>query len=81
MEPSEPSTSTKDNSINPSNDSSRSDTNSIENTTGQSVDEFLSTGRTGRRNALPDILEQKSSHVNTADLPNQLEKMSFDGIL
>lgn len=79
MESSEPSTSAKDNiNINPTNESNRSDANN-EKTSGLSVDDFLSTGRTGRRNALPDILEQKSSHTNTADLPNQLQKLNFEG--
>ncbi|KAG7159780.1 cAMP-dependent protein kinase inhibitor beta-like [Homarus americanus] len=43
--------------------------------TGDATTEFIATGRTGRRNALPDIL---SSHAatSTADLPEALEKLS-----
>ena len=43
------------------------------------LDDFLQTGRTGRRNALPDILDKDSSHDNTADLPCQMEKLSCSG--
>lgn len=82
METSEPSTSAKDNSntkpLNESNQCIESETERIDNKTGLSVDEFLSTGRTGRRNALPDILEQKSSHINTSDLPQELQKLNFN---
>ena len=41
------------------------------------VDEFLSTGRTGRRNALGDILDEKTAFLSTADLPDQLSALSF----
>lgn len=37
--------------------------------------EFIATGRTGRRNALPDILSSHAS-TSTADLPAALEKLS-----
>ncbi|XP_066954665.1 uncharacterized protein [Macrobrachium rosenbergii] len=40
--------------------------------------EFIATGRTGRRNAMPDIL---SSHAatSTGDLPEALAKLSCSG--
>ena len=41
------------------------------------VDDFLSTGRTGRRNALADILDEKTAYLSTADLPDQLQSLSF----
>lgn len=43
-----------------------------------SQEEFLSTGRTGRRNALGDILDQNSAFLSTADLPDQLQALSFE---
>ncbi|KAK3850206.1 hypothetical protein Pcinc_043072 [Petrolisthes cinctipes] len=42
---------------------------------GDATTEFIATGRTGRRNALPDILSDHSS-TSTADLPDALEKLS-----
>ena len=42
-------------------------------------DEFLNTGRTGRRNALGDILDQTSAFLTTADLPDQFQSLSFSG--
>lgn len=43
--------------------------------TRDATSEFIATGRTGRRNAMPDIL---SSHgaTSTAELPAALEKLS-----
>ena len=41
---------------------------------GDDVTEFIASGRTGRRNALPDILGGKD--VSTADLPDALDKLS-----
>ncbi|XP_049821869.1 cAMP-dependent protein kinase inhibitor alpha-like [Aethina tumida] len=38
--------------------------------------EFMSTGRTGRRNALPDILCQHSIQVTSSDLPSKLQALS-----
>ncbi|CAH0557926.1 unnamed protein product [Brassicogethes aeneus] len=38
--------------------------------------EFLSTGRTGRRNALPDILSQHTIQVTSSDLPSKLEALT-----
>lgn len=37
--------------------------------------EFLETGRTGRRNAMPDILQPQGAEVSTADLPNRLQQL------
>jgi hypothetical protein len=37
--------------------------------------EFLSTGRTGRRNAIPDI-HGRHAETDTADLPQRLEALS-----
>ncbi|XP_064292036.1 uncharacterized protein LOC128669881 isoform X2 [Plodia interpunctella] len=38
--------------------------------------EFLETGRTGRRNALPDILQQQEAQASTADLPARLQQLA-----
>ncbi|XP_059049244.1 uncharacterized protein LOC131844386 isoform X1 [Achroia grisella] len=37
--------------------------------------EFLETGRTGRRNAMPDILHPQGAEVTTADLPSRLQQL------
>ena len=37
---------------------------------------FLDTGRTGRRNAIPDIHVDSSANVSTADLPLDFEKLT-----
>ncbi|XP_044594956.1 uncharacterized protein LOC123272334 [Cotesia glomerata] len=42
---------------------------------GEGTKEFLSTGRTGRRNAMPDILGQHAE-TGTADLPSRLEALT-----
>ncbi|XP_019755399.1 cAMP-dependent protein kinase inhibitor beta isoform X2 [Dendroctonus ponderosae] len=39
------------------------------------IKEFLSSGRTGRRNALPDILGQHAV-VTSSDLPSRLQALS-----
>jgi len=41
------------------------------------VGEFVNSGRTGRRNAMGDILEDGETCANTSDLPNQLDAMSM----
>lgn len=41
--------------------------------------EFLETGRTGRRNALPDILQQQEAQASTADLPARLQQLATTG--
>lgn len=41
------------------------------------VDEFLNTGRTGRRNALGDILDENTAHLSTSALPDQLSSLTF----
>ncbi|KAH9388266.1 hypothetical protein TYRP_009479 [Tyrophagus putrescentiae] len=46
-------------------------------TTTNNGGEFLSTGRTGRRNALGDILDANTAFLSTADLPDQLSALSF----
>lgn len=46
-------------------------------TTANNGGEFLSTGRTGRRNALGDILDANTAFLSTADLPDQLSALSF----
>lgn len=43
--------------------------------TTPAFDDFLQTGRTGRRNALPDIHSEKAA-VSTASLPDSLQKLS-----
>ncbi|KAK9513003.1 hypothetical protein O3M35_001295 [Rhynocoris fuscipes] len=42
------------------------------------VKDFLTTGRVGRRNALPDILSDHAL-TNTADLPDKLMQLSTNG--
>ncbi|XP_045760760.1 uncharacterized protein LOC123864399 isoform X1 [Maniola jurtina] len=37
--------------------------------------EFLETGRTGRRNAMPDILHPQGVEMTTADLPSRLQQL------
>ncbi|XP_015113693.1 uncharacterized protein LOC107038888 [Diachasma alloeum] len=44
---------------------------------GEGSKEFLSTGRTGRRNAMPDILGQHAE-TGTADLPTRLERLTTE---
>lgn len=41
--------------------------------------EFYNTGRVGRRNALPDILNHHHSTTSTADLPDKLSALSTSG--
>lgn len=41
----------------------------------ENLDDFLSSCRTGRRNALPDILSDHSS-VTSSELPTKLENLS-----
>ncbi|XP_048387635.1 cAMP-dependent protein kinase inhibitor beta [Stegostoma tigrinum] len=41
------------------------------------VTDFVSSGRAGRRNALPDILGSPAG-VNSADLPNKLSELSIN---
>ncbi|CAG9782700.1 unnamed protein product [Diatraea saccharalis] len=38
--------------------------------------EFLETGRTGRRNAMPDILHPQGAEVTTSDLPSRLQQLA-----
>lgn len=46
--------------------------------TSPAFDDFLQTGRTGRRNAMPDIHGQNAA-ISTADLPDSLQKLSCAG--
>ncbi|XP_064597290.1 cAMP-dependent protein kinase inhibitor gamma-like [Liolophura sinensis] len=39
------------------------------------LNEFINTGRTGRRNAVPDILDDKLSKVGTGNLAFDMEKL------
>lgn len=39
------------------------------------LDEFIASGRTGRRNALPDIRDEKLAATDTSSLPNDLAKL------
>ena len=39
------------------------------------VKKFSSTGRTGRRNALPDVLDEKYSGTSTSGLPSELDQL------
>lgn len=45
---------------------------------GDATSEFIASGRTGRRNAMPDILNEHAA-TTTADLPEALEKLSCSG--
>ena len=45
----------------------------------QNMEEFSSSGRTGRRNALPDILDEKHTGTSTAGIAEGLEKMQCSG--
>ncbi|RWS12255.1 28S ribosomal protein S10-like protein [Dinothrombium tinctorium] len=40
------------------------------------IEDFLQTGRTGRRNALPDIKTDKAANFGTGDLPMEMDKLS-----
>lgn len=39
-------------------------------------EEFLQTGRTGRRNALPDIMNSHAIVTTSSDLPGKLETLT-----
>ena len=41
------------------------------------VSAFVNSGRTGRRNAMGDILEDGETCANTSDLPDQLDAMNI----
>lgn len=43
--------------------------------TSPAFDDFLQSGRTGRRNAMPDITAEGAA-VSTASLPDSLQKLS-----
>lgn len=43
--------------------------------------EFYNTGRVGRRNALPDILNHHHVTTSTADLPEKLSALSTKGTI
>lgn len=43
---------------------------------GVSLNEFVASGRTGRRNALPDILNAQHASVGTGGLAEGLEKLN-----
>ena len=49
------------------------------NVEGEEVDDFIASGRVGRRNALPDILDEKHAETSTASLPETLAKLSCSG--
>ena len=41
------------------------------------LDNFVRTGRTGRRNALPDVFNEGHANVTTAGLPEGLENFTL----
>ena len=45
------------------------------------LEEFIATGRTGRRNAMPDILDEQKAAVGTGGLAFDMEKMNCSGIM
>lgn len=42
---------------------------------GAAFEKFCSTGRIGRRNALPDILDEKHANVGTCEISDSLTKL------
>ncbi|KAK9879657.1 hypothetical protein WA026_006721 [Henosepilachna vigintioctopunctata] len=54
-----------------------SSTDALPAQSNHNIDDFLSTGRTGRRNALPDILNDHSL-VTSSELPSQLEALTTE---
>lgn len=48
---------------------------------GVSVEDFIASGRTGRRNAMPDILDSKRAGVGTGGLAEGMEKLNCSGIV
>ena len=57
-------------------DSSNSTLTNNRNHLNEANDEFLNTGRTGRRNAVPNILNSNMSNISWADLPDRLQSLS-----
>ena len=45
------------------------------------LEEFIATGRTGRRNAMPDILDEQKAAVGTGGLAFDMKKMNCSGIM
>lgn len=41
------------------------------------VQSFVRTGRTGRRNAMPDVLSEKQGQTTTAGLAEVLDSLNF----
>jgi len=41
------------------------------------IQSFVRTGRTGRRNAMPDVLSEKHANVSTAGLAEVLDSINF----
>lgn len=69
------------NSVDEANDQEKPDSRTMNNgETEQEVsanlNNFISTGRTGRRNAVPDLVEDGSAKVTTAGLSTQLQKLT-----
>lgn len=50
-------------------------TDAVDSPTKNLLDDFVASGRTGRRNALPDILDEKNATVTTGELPLEMEKL------
>ena len=45
-----------------------------------SLEEFIASGRTGRRNAMPDILNENHAGVTTAGLAENMGKLNCAGL-
>ena len=59
-------------------DTTKAHCSQIDPNTGAVItDDFQNTGRTGRRNAVGDILDQTSAFLSTADRPDQFQSLSF----
>ena len=41
------------------------------------IQDFVKSGRTGRRNAMPDILDEGKVNLSTADLPGGLDGLDL----
>ncbi|XP_070209532.1 cAMP-dependent protein kinase inhibitor beta-like [Littorina saxatilis] len=57
-------------------DKSQKDKDGSEMETKEALENFMHTGRTGRRNAMPDISDETHAGLTTAELPLDMAKLS-----
>lgn len=50
---------------------------SMTHTSGSDIEGFVASGRTGRRNALPDIMDETVVKTSVSGLPDELGKLQF----